>query len=232
MSRIEHHPNEETLLSYAAGALPAGLAIVVGCHLQYCPQCRVSVSSGEALGAGLMVALTPQALSARARENMLKQLDDVVMENGAAVSGGVTERVREPRVGSAGSSPESIPRMLHQFLQQDTFDALPWKRTIAPGLKQIVLNCGEGDVRLLRIAAGKKMPVHSHCGNELTMILRGGYSDSVGKFNAGDVADLDSSVEHQPVADSDEDCICLAGMDAPLAFRGWLARLIQPIVGM
>ncbi|MFT4920749.1 MAG: putative transcriptional regulator, partial [Zhongshania aliphaticivorans] len=89
-----------------------------------------------------------------------------------------------------------------------------------------------GDVRLLRIAAGKRMPVHSHRGSELTMILRGGYSDNVGKFNAGDVADLDASVEHQPVADSDEDCICLAGMDAPLAFRGWLARLIQPIVGM
>jgi putative transcriptional regulator len=228
MSRIEHHPNQETLLSYAAGALPAGLALVVGCHLQYCPECRVSVNAGEVLGAGLMVALTPKALSARARTNILEQLDTNLSESKRA------EKLCEPedKANSNASAPETIPRLLHRFLQEDSFDALPWKRTIAPGLKQIILSCDEGDVRLLRIAAGKRMPVHSHRGSELTMILRGGYSDSVGKFNAGDVADLDASVEHQPVADSDEDCICLAGMDAPLAFRGWLARLIQPIVGM
>ena len=228
MSRIEHHPNDESLLSYAAGALPAGLAIVVGCHLQYCPQCRVSVSANEALGAGLMTALTPKALSARARESVLDQLDAAVSSNVV----GSAQSAPKSTATSPAANPDGIPRLLHQFLQQDSFDALPWKRTIAPGLKQIVLNCGEGDVRLLRIAAGKKMPVHSHGGSELTMILRGGYSDSVGKFNAGDVADLDASVEHQPIADSDEDCICLAGMDAPLVFRGWLARLIQPIVGM
>ncbi|WP_373087273.1 ChrR family anti-sigma-E factor [Zhongshania sp.] len=228
MSRIEHHPNQETLLSYAAGALPAGLAIVVGCHLQYCPECRVSVNAGEVLGAGLMVALTPKALSARARARVLEQLDTDLSESKHAVkvSGGADE------TKLSGAGPEAIPRLLHRFLQEDSFDALPWKQTIAPGLKQIMLSCDEGDVRLLRIAAGKRMPVHSHRGSELTMILRGGYSDSVGKFNAGDVADLDASVEHQPVADRDEDCICLAGMDAPLAFRGWLARLIQPIVGM
>lgn len=228
MSRIEHHPNQETLLSYAAGSLPAGLALVVGCHLQYCPECRVSVNAGEVLGAGLMVALTPKALSARARTNVLEQLDANLSESKHAEK----RDVHEEKANSNAPVPETIPRLLHRFLQEDSFDALPWKRTIAPGLKQIILNCDEGDVRLLRIAAGKRMPVHSHRGSELTMILRGGYSDSVGKFNAGDVADLDASVEHQPVADSDEDCICLAGMDAPLAFRGWLARLIQPIVGM
>ncbi|WP_373077748.1 ChrR family anti-sigma-E factor [Zhongshania sp.] len=228
MSRIEHHPNEETLLSYAAGALPAGLALVVGCHLQYCPECRVSVNAGEALGADLMVTLAPKALSARARASVLEQLDNNISEGMIARPVAVQQQGCEPDA----PNPEAIPRLLHRFLQQDSFDALPWKKTIAPGLKQIVLNCGEGDVRLLRIAAGKRMPVHSHHGSELTLILRGGYSDNLGKFNAGDVADLDASVEHQPVADSDEDCICLAGMDAPLAFRGWLARLIQPLVGM
>ncbi|MDF1691853.1 MAG: ChrR family anti-sigma-E factor [Zhongshania sp.] len=222
MSQIEHHPTQETLLSYAAGSLPASLALVVGCHLQYCQQCRSGVSAGEALGAGLMVALSPQALSSRARESVLARLDEQ----------GADEFIQEPKSVLVSRPQGSVPRLLQGLLQQDNLDALPWKRTIAPGLKQIVLNCGEGDVRLLRISAGKKMPVHSHGGSELTMILRGGYSDNVGKFNMGDVADLESSVEHQPMADSDEDCICLAGMDAPLVFKGWLARLIQPIVGM
>jgi putative transcriptional regulator len=136
--------------------------------------------------------------------------------------------------GSVEKTPRAtaMPSLLVNLLNADDFDALPWKKTIAPGLKQIVLDCDEGQARLLRIAAGQKMPVHSHRGNELTLILKGGYSDAVGEFHAGDVADLDGSTEHQPVAFDDMDCICLAGMDAPLAFKGWLAKLIQPFVGM
>ncbi|MFT4920452.1 MAG: putative transcriptional regulator, partial [Zhongshania aliphaticivorans] len=121
MSRIEHHPNQETLLSYAAGALPAGLALVVGCHLQYCPECRVSVNAGEVLGAGLMVALTPKALSARARTNILEQLDTNLSESKHA------EKLCVPddKANSNASAPEAIPRLLHRFLQEDSFDALP-----------------------------------------------------------------------------------------------------------
>lgn len=226
MSRIEHHPNEDTLLSYAAGSLPAALALVVGCHIQFCPHCRSRVRAGESLGGELMSALTPKALSNRARENVLERL--ALQESQSAAP----EAVGSLKTAEANSAQDTMPSLLRNMLKEADFDALPWKKTIAPGLKQIVLDCGEGQARLLRIAAGQKMPVHSHRGSELTLILRGGYSDKLGQFNAGDVADLDGSVEHQPVADDDMDCICLAGMDAPLAFKGWLAKLIQPFVGM
>jgi len=226
MSRIEHHPNEDTLLSYAAGSLPAALALVVGCHIQFCPHCRSQVRAGERLGGELMSALTPKALSNRARENVLERLALQESQSAApAVVGSL-------KTAEDNSAQDTMPSLLRNMLKEADFDALPWKKTIAPGLKQIVLDCGEGQARLLRIAAGQKMPVHSHRGSELTLILRGGYSDKLGQFNAGDVADLDGSVEHQPVADDDMDCICLAGMDAPLAFKGWLAKLIQPFVGM
>ncbi len=230
MSRIEHHPNEDTLLSYAAGSLPAALALVVGCHIQFCPHCRSQVRAGESLGGELMSALTPKALSNRARDNVLERL--ALQESQCGMT--QTEEVgADVTINTEVSSTrESMPSLLRNMLKESDFDALPWKKTIAPGLKQIVLDCGEGQARLLRIAAGQKMPVHSHRGSELTLILSGGYSDKLGQFNAGDVADLDGSVEHQPVADDDMDCICLAGMDAPLVFKGWLAKLIQPFVGM
>ncbi|CAA0100179.1 ChrR family anti-sigma-E factor [Zhongshania aliphaticivorans] len=226
MSRIEHHPNEDTLLSYAAGSLPAALALVVGCHIQFCPHCRSQVRAGESLGGELMSALTPKALSMRARDNMLARL--ALQESQSEVPAAVGSLT----TAEATSAQDAMPSLLRNILKESDFDELPWKKTIAPGLKQIVLDCGEGQARLLRIAAGQKMPVHSHRGSELTLILRGGYSDKLGQFNAGDVADLDGSVEHQPVADDDMDCICLAGMDAPLVFKGWLAKLIQPFVGM
>lgn len=234
MSRIEHHPKDDTLYSYAAGSLPAALALVVGCHLQFCPQCRSQVRSGERLGGTLMAALSPQALSERARSNVLQRLEmqEVHADTQALTHTDEIEIVSSLAGGENVGACGSMPVLLQKVLEEKDFDALPWKRTIAPGLKQIVVDCGEGRARLLRIAAGRKMPAHSHGGSELTLILSGGYSDTLGQFNAGDVADLEGSTEHQPVADSDRDCICLAGMDAPLAFKGLVARLIQPLVGL
>ncbi|MEX1665348.1 ChrR family anti-sigma-E factor [Zhongshania arctica] len=234
MSRIEHHPKDDTLYSYAAGSLPAALALVVGCHLQFCPQCRSQVRSGESLGGTLMSALSPQALSERARSNVLQRLEmqEVHADTQVLTHTDEIEIVSSLAGGKNTGARGSMPVLLQKVLEEKDFDALPWKRTIAPGLKQIVVDCGEGRARLLRIAAGRKMPAHSHSGSELTLILSGGYSDALGQFNAGDVADLEGSTEHQPVADSDRDCICLAGMDAPLAFKGLVARLIQPLVGL
>jgi putative transcriptional regulator len=234
MSGIEHHPEDDTLYSYAAGSLPAALALVVGCHLQFCPQCRSQVQTGETLGGALMTALSPQALSEKARANILQRLElqEVLAETQAlAISDDIEivsplKDVKE--VGTLGS----MPLLLQKLLKEHDFDALPWRKTIAPGLRQIVVDCGEGRAQLLRIAAGRKMPVHSHSGSELTLILSGGYSDTLGQFNAGDVADLEGSAEHQPVADSDRDCICLTGMDSPLVFKGLVARLMQPLVGL
>ena len=84
---------------------------------------------------------------------------------------------------------------------------------------------------LLSIAPGKSMPVHSHQGSELTLVLKGAYDDELGHFAAGDVADLDSDVEHQPVVSRGETCICLAALDAPLRFPGRIARMLQPLFG-
>ncbi|MBQ0796973.1 ChrR family anti-sigma-E factor [Zhongshania sp.] len=228
MSQIEHHPQDDTLFSYAAGSLPAALALVVGCHLQVCSTCRSQVRSGESLGGELMTALAPKTLSDRARANVLQRLDMQQSQSDCEQVSVGSETIVSPAAPVKGV----MPSLLQKILKEQDFDALPWKKTIAPGLKQIVIDCDEGQARLLRITAGQKMPVHSHRGSELTLILSGGYSDTLGQFNAGDVADLDGSTEHQPLADDDMDCICLAGMDAPLLFKGWLAKLIQPFVGM
>ena len=84
---------------------------------------------------------------------------------------------------------------------------------------------------LLRIAPGSKLPLHSHGGNELTMILDGAYDDMLGHFGPGDVADLDGEINHQPVTSPGVPCICVAATDAPLVFSGWFARTLQPLFG-
>jgi len=104
---------------------------------------------------------------------------------------------------------------------------------MAPGVHMIRAARGSGDTLiLLRIAPGKSMPLHSHQGTELTQILRGAYDDVLGHFGPGDVADLDNEIEHRPVTAPGAPCICVAALDAPLRFPGWLARKLQPLVGL
>ncbi|MNL80010.1 Anti-sigma-E factor ChrR [compost metagenome] len=76
------------------------------------------------------------------------------------------------------------------------------------------------------------MPEHSHGGRELTLVLAGSFYDGTGRFARGDIEEADETLQHQPVADEGEDCICLAVTDAPLKFRSWLLRMVQPILGI
>ena len=64
------------------------------------------------------------------------------------------------------------------------------------------------------------------------MVLRGSFTDDGQRFGVGDVETADSDLEHQPVAEPGEDCICLAVTDARLRFRGVFARLVQPFIGI
>jgi putative transcriptional regulator len=75
------------------------------------------------------------------------------------------------------------------------------------------------------------VPEHGHRGHETVCVLAGSYSDRLGRFGPGDLAEADAEVEHQPVADAGQDCICLIATTAPLRFHGRAARLLQPVLG-
>ncbi len=113
-------------------------------------------------------------------------------------------------------------------------DDIPWKR-LGPGLWHYPLPLSKGakgDLRLLKVAPGKAMPDHGHGGEELTLMLKGSYHDKFGTFRRGDVADLDDDVEHAPIADEKEGCICLVASEGKARFKGFFARLVQPLTGM
>ena len=207
-----HHPDPSTIMSYAAGSLPESIAMVVACHLSSCEQCCKQLAEAEEIGRSLLEELEPAPMAEGARESMLAMLDTIESEPLQPV-------VCKPTSGN-------IPAPLQPMLGQD-LDKLHW-RTLAPGMKQFIVPASEGKLRLLKIAPGTSMPVHSHTGSELTMVLQGSYSDELGRFCAGDVADLDPDIRHQPMVDTHEDCICLIATDAPLKFTGLIPRLLQP----
>lgn len=215
-----HHLDPATLISHAAGALPPEMAAVVAVHLLACAVCRRSLARAEAIGGALLeqqrnVGTDPERRSAL-RGAMLERL---------AQAGNPGLPADKP---SPVTDPDHLPAPLRPYFG-DSYRALKW-RWMGPG-RHFIRHVGASGctLLLLRIAPGKSMPMHGHGGNELTQILRGAYDDALGHFAAGDIVDLDSETSHQPVTAAGTECLCVAALDAPLRFPGWLARKLQPV---
>jgi putative transcriptional regulator len=84
----------------------------------------------------------------------------------------------------------------------------------------------------VRLDPGRALPEHVHTGSELTMGLRGSYSDEFGRFSIGDVAEMERTRSHRPVAERDEPCVCLVAEEAPAMLRSVFARLLRPLIGL
>ena len=132
-----------------------------------------------------------------------------------------------PHASATGD--QEIPEPLARLLS-NSLDAVQW-RWLGPGVWDHPLPlAGAGKLRLIKVAPGHGIPEHGHGGAELTLVLRGSFHDETGRYARGDVADLDETVEHQPVVpDADGDCICLIASEAPERFHGLLARQWQRV---
>ncbi|KAB2911943.1 MAG: transcriptional regulator [Hyphomicrobiaceae bacterium] len=215
---ISHHLDDATLMSFAAGTLPAALAVVAASHIAACPLCRTALVHAERIGAALMDDLPPATITGASPP----------MPDGS-------RRAVPPHAPAAGppQPANSVPPPLARLIGNG-LDAIRW-RPLAIGVwhHRIALDRGgAGDLRLLKLAPGRGVPEHGHNGMELTLVLRGSYHDAIGTFCAGDVADLDDAVEHQPISDAAQGCVCVVASEKPARFRGWLPRILAPFHGL
>lgn len=217
--RIDHHPDDSTILAYAAGTVNEGFSLVLAAHLECCPCCRDRLADAEALGGVLLTDLPHMEVPAGGLDDVWERIE-ISPES-------------EPHIQPAPPVEGGLPGVLSAYLDSG-LDSIPW-RSLVPGIHHYVfdkVDCGRGTVRLLSIAPGITIPQHTHEGGELTLVLKGSYQDEIGRFQSGDLADLDPSMQHQPVADKDEPCICLIATEAPLHFSGLLNRMLQPLIGI
>ena len=210
-----HHISDDLLVSYAAGSLAEGWSLAVATHLSLCARCRQRLGVAEAAGGQLLETLDAGSAS-----------DD----SWAAVR----DRLGVPPKVETATQPETaiLPRPLRDYVGGDLAQ-IRWKM-LGKGAAQLRIRTGDGatQVRLLKIPAGKPVPEHSHRGRELTVVLSGAFNDGETLFVRGDVEDADDSVQHVPTATAEADCICLAVTEAPLRFRSWIVRALQPILGI
>ncbi len=213
-----HHPDDATIVSYAAGAVTEGLSLTIAAHLAWCGRCRERLAEAEHLGGMLIERLETAPLR-----------DESFDKVWARVAADAPEA---PRPAARLPATGEIPAVLAPWLP-DGLDGVRW-RGVVPGVRQFPLSgiaSERGAVRLLSIAPGTTIPHHGHQGSELTLVLRGSYADEIGRFGPGDLADLDPDVHHQPIADTAEPCICIVATDAPLRFSNLLGRVVRPLLG-
>lgn len=216
---IEHHPGFESLMSCSSGSMPEAFAAVMASHIAVCPECRKELSLMEDIGVELFRHITPKP--------MTREAPIAVMRRGEA------EADNADGVTFAPTTPGGVPAPLVPFAGTD-LDRVAW-RSLAPGIQHfpIPLSSGaKGQLRLVKVAPGAVVPEHGHGGTELTLVLRGSYKDETGHYKVGDVADLGDAVEHQPVADPVEGCVCLIATDKKIRFKTVLAKIWQPLTGL
>ena len=219
----QHHLDAATLVSFASGALPEAMSVVVATHLSVCEHCRARLCEAENIG-GALLAQQQSGHDRRfetLRAEMLARLDETPP----------AEKVPDRAAPDLPAQVDRLPEPLRPYFGV-SYDRLRW-RWVAPGVRMIrATNAKGGNLIMLKIAPGKSMPMHGHGSAELTQVLKGAYDDALGHFRAGDMADLDADVEHRPVTSPGEPCVCVAALDAPLRFPGRLARALQPLVGI
>ena len=210
----EHRNVDDLLIAHAAGKLPEPVGLAVATHLALNPAARARYRRYEAVGGALLDELEPVDLAPDAWGRLEQLLDDQeVLEHDC--------RAVAPDL--------ILPHPLRDYLP-GPFDQLRWRNYGAAAEIELSIRAPGYRTTLIRVRAGRQVPQHTHEGSELTVVLDGAFHDETGRYGRGDLVIADSSLDHRPTADEDQDCLCLAVTDAPLRLTGRFGRLLNPFI--
>ncbi len=210
---MNHPAPEELLLDYAAGTLAAGPALAVALHVALDPVARSTVERLGVLGGALMEGGGEAPFDEDLFQRTLARLDGVAVESRPAPYA--------PRPGF-----EWAPAPLAPYVGPDA----SWRRVFG-GFEEMRLSLpGEHRVSLLKLEPGRGLPRHRHVGEEFTVVLQGGYTDSTGNYGVGDFAVGPGPEQHEPIADPGDPCIALIVIEKPIVLTGPFGRFLNPLV--
>lgn len=210
---IHHHPHAELLIGYASGATDEAVSLLVATHLALCPECRRRVSAAEEVGGALFSELAPVPMGGDAFARISSRLDE-------------DRPIETPVLKKEGEAEStSVPEPLRTYLGGD-FDSLKWQHIVGGISQYRIFQRGAVSIRLIRAMPGSAVAMHTHRGEELTMVMAGGFTDPTGHYNRGDVQTTTPAITHSPAAIEGGPCINLAVTDSPLIFQNWPAKIV------
>jgi putative transcriptional regulator len=210
---VRHHPEGRLLNEFASGTLPLAQSACISVHLHFCDRCRRQTQQLQNVGAELFSALSPEQVEDSVLESVLSRLDE-----------------EPPLTYSHRASSDGGPVLVQRLMSGD-YEDLAWKR-INSALQIANLRTGdpEHEFSLYHIKAGRSIPKHTHQGTEMTLVLEGSFSDEEGVYQQGDFLMRDAEDVHTPTASQTADCICIGVLDAPIRFKPWNYRLLNPFL--
>lgn len=209
------HPDLDMLTEFTAGTLSLAQSACVSMHLSYCTKCQEISEAQTVMAANLFEDLEPVSVSDSQLDIVMSRLDE-----DAPLTYSKDSYAKE------AGTPAILQRLMH-----GDFSDLNWKK-ITSSLRISYLSTGDPyyEFALYHIKAGGVIPEHNHQGSEMTLVLEGGFSDSDGTYHAGDFLFREAGDVHSPAALADQDCICLAVLDAPLKFTRLRHRWMNPFL--
>lgn len=193
---VKHHLTDDLLMAYSAGDLPEAVNLIVATHISLCDECRAALGSYDAVGGAVLDTCDSVQMS---NNSLNSVLDMIHAQDNQVQDKPVLAKVQD----------DVLPAPLVDYVGGG-LDNVRW-RSAGMGVKQAILPTSkDATARLLYIPAGTAIPDHGHHGLELTLVLQGAFQDEDGYFSRGDIEVADEDMNHTPVADISEDCICLA----------------------
>ena len=212
-STVKHHPDTRLLNEFASGSLPLAQSACLSVHLHFCDHCRRQTQQLQQVGSELFSALEPQQVDDDMLDSLLDRLDE-----------------EAPLTYSNERDEDGGPVLVKRLMTGD-YEDLAWKR-VNSALQIAHLRTGdpEHEFALYHIKAGESIPKHTHRGTELTLVLEGSFSDEEGVYQQGDFLMRDAEDVHTPTASRTADCICIGVLDAPIRFKPWNYRVLNPFL--
>jgi putative transcriptional regulator len=196
--KTSHPAGDDLLIAYAAGTLSSAPALIVASQRAMLPDVAERLDILERIGGALLDQQAAAPLSDGLLDSLLARLDD---EDQPLRSAEPDEHVDHDHLDLGMVLPAPLA----------TLRIGDW-RAAGPGIRTAVVDVPDDPlfkVVLLRAEAGVVLPRHGHPGLELSLVLKGRFSDDSGSYGPGDIDEADDSLEHQPRVSADGECICL-----------------------
>ena len=169
------------------------------------------------LGGILLEDAEPVSLSEDALKNVMDQL-------------GQFDKDTDEMFAKTSDHVEWLPHPIASYVPKSDCQQ-SWRR-VGIGIMETDIDFGEagGKAKVYRIASGTAVPIHTHTGAEVTLVLSGGFTDETGSYGPGDISIQEAGGEHQPVADDDGECMVLAVNEGEIKLTGPIGRVLNLLV--
>ena len=212
---ITHHPKHELLQAFVNGELQASLSIGIAAHIEMCDSCACTVKKLTEQSAKQAFTLLED--DAKLNDDIfLSMINDITDDDSLA-----SMSVVNPPSITYNNKETTLPRAFIQVPLKN------WNKLGDVSRSRLDLNEEPLRSSLISISPQGDVPMHTHKGFELTLLLEGSFSDDLGEYHAGDFIWLDSEHTHNPVTENG--CLCYTVSNDALHFTQGLNKLLNPI---